>query len=235
VTWLFDRNFNTKCLKKLSMNTITELSLSIEVFECPDCWITMTEDGANSFNLIPNFCRLKYLNLKHVEQVDNDFLKKLSKCCTELEYLNVGDCWRITNHGMTAVSELKNLTTLMMCSLYLVTDVVLRKFEFLKVLFCNNCDKFTEAGIIQFLQNAPYLEKINLRGIKITKEVLDVAYNVAISRGNEIPLKIIVSSESKSNWVQPSRYLPESFIIEVDDWEFNMDDSNLSYRIEFDD
>lgn len=41
------------------------------------------------FNLIPNFSRLKYLNLKYVEQVEYNVLIKLSEYCIKLEYLNV--------------------------------------------------------------------------------------------------------------------------------------------------
>ncbi|KAK0091396.1 hypothetical protein PV326_003286 [Microctonus aethiopoides] len=49
--------------------------------------------------------------------------------------------------------------------------------------------KIEEHGIITSLQNAPYLEKIDLRNTNISTRVLDAAYNVVINRRNEIPLK----------------------------------------------
>ncbi|KAK0091395.1 hypothetical protein PV326_003285, partial [Microctonus aethiopoides] len=121
-------------------------------------------------NLIINFSGIKYLNLKYVEEIDDNFLIRLVENCTELEYLNVSCCADVSNDGINTVSKLKKLTTLMMQGLRRVTDIGLSKLGFLKVVRCKNCLLLEKHGIITSLQNAPYLEKIDLQGEFIDKK-----------------------------------------------------------------
>lgn len=114
-----------------------------------------------------------------------------------------------------------------------MTDTVLSKFVALKVLHCKNCDFVRDYGVIELLQNAPYLKEINLCGTSVSTRLLDVAYDVAISRANAIPLKIIVSSTLESEWNRPQCISESVLIVEGEDeddnlWESYSDDPDLS-------
>ncbi|KAK0079979.1 hypothetical protein PV326_008436 [Microctonus aethiopoides] len=205
--------------------SITNLSLENCCFE-------------NCINLIANLRGLTYLNLSNVGDVNNNFLIKLAANCTELEELNIENCKDVSNDGITAVFKLKKLTTLIINELLRVTDTVFSEFVALKVLHCRNCNFVGDSGAIDLLENAPYLEEIDLSGTLISTRFLDVACNVANSRGDVIPLKIIVSFALKLNWVKPLLCRSESFIVEGREdslWESDRDDYDLSDYYFFDD
>ncbi|KAK0158410.1 hypothetical protein PV328_009416 [Microctonus aethiopoides] len=258
---LNQKNFQDAFLRRLSTNTMKELSLRIEergYHLLTDCRIQITWAGATGIknmknlwklelygfsfkadklklivwnesithlslencsfekciNLVANFRGLKYLNLSSVVAVNNDFLIKLAENCTELEELNIEYCSDVTNNGINAVFKLKKLTTLIINELHEVTDTVLRKFIALKVLHCRNCNFVGDSGAIKLLENAPYLEEINLSGTSISTRFLDAAYNVAISRANAIPLKVFVSHSIKLNWTTPPCISESVLIVE---------------------
>ncbi|KAK0077182.1 hypothetical protein PV325_004319 [Microctonus aethiopoides] len=265
-------NFRDACLKKLSTNTMKELSLeailpgyhsvtnctqitragAIGIQNMKNLWklelygfsfkadklklivcnesITYLSLQSCCFekciNLIANLRGLTYLNLTSVVAVNNDFLIKLAANCTELEELNIENCRDVSNDGITAVSKLKKLTTLIINELRKVTDTVLSKFVSLKVLFCRNCHLIRDNGVIELLQNAPYLDLIELSGTSISTRFLDAAYNVAISRANAIPLKVFVSFSLEIKWRRPQCISSSVLIVEgqVDDVEYPFDE-----------
>ncbi|KAK0072281.1 hypothetical protein PV326_000220 [Microctonus aethiopoides] len=213
-------SFKADKLKLIVCNeSITYLSLKNCYFE-------------KCINLIENFRGLKYLNLSNVDAVDDTFLIKLAANCTELEELNIENCTDVTNDGINAVFKLKKLTTLIINDLDEVTDTVLSKFVALKVLHCKNCNFVRDFGAIELLQNAPYLEEINLCGTSVSTSLLDIAHNVAISRANAIPLKIIVSSTLESEWNRPPSISKSVLVVEAQDddnlWNSYWDDPELS-------
>ncbi|KAK0158375.1 hypothetical protein PV328_009384 [Microctonus aethiopoides] len=182
----------------------------------------------NCINLIANFRGLKYLNLSFECAVDDNFLIKLAANCTELEELNIDYCRDVTNNGINAVFKLKKLTTLKSNGLYKVTnfaiDTVLSKYEALKVLHCSNCS-VSDYGTIELLQNAPYLEEIDLTSTSISTEFLDVACNVAISRANAKPLRIIANYSSLYNWRRPQGISESVLIVELlQEYDWGCDD-----------
>ncbi|KAK0077181.1 hypothetical protein PV325_004318 [Microctonus aethiopoides] len=232
---------NMKNLWKLELNRFSFKADKLKLVVCNES-ITYLSLKNCSFekciNLIANIRGLKYLNLSNVHAVDDNFLIKLAANCTELEELNIEKCTDVTNVGINAVLELENLTTLKINYLYEVTGTVFSKFVALKVLHCRNCNLVTDFGVIDLIENAPYIEEIDLSGTSISTRFLDFACYVANNRGNITPLKIIVSSALKLNWVKPLLRRPGCFIVEGREdssWESDSDDDDLSDSYFFDD
>ncbi|KAK0079977.1 hypothetical protein PV326_008434, partial [Microctonus aethiopoides] len=234
---------NMKNLWKLELNRFSFKADKLKLIVCNESITNLSLENCcfeKCINLIANIRWLKYLNLSNVHAVDDNFLIKLAANCTELEELNIENCKDVTNNGINAVFKLKKLTTLIINYLYGVTGtaLVLSTFVPLKVLRCRNCHFVGDSGAIELLENAPYLEEIDLSGTSISKRFLDVACNVANSRGNIIPLKIIVSSALELDWVKPLLCRSESFIVEGradSTWESDRDDDDLSDSYFFDD
>ncbi|KAK0077180.1 hypothetical protein PV325_004317, partial [Microctonus aethiopoides] len=203
-----------KNLWKLELNQFSFKEDELELIVCNESitYLSLENcDFENCINLIANLRRLKYLNLSNVVAVNDYFLIELAANCTELEEINIENCRNVSNDGITAVFKLKKLTTLIIDELH-VTDTVFSGFVALKVLHCRNCVYVSDVGAIKLLQNAPYLEEIDLSGTSISIRFLDVACNVANSRGDIIPLKIIVSSVLEKKWNRPE-CISESVLI----------------------
>ncbi|KAK0079978.1 hypothetical protein PV326_008435 [Microctonus aethiopoides] len=223
-----NQKFIDVCIKKLSTNSMKELSLSSNLYGYANARssIQITSEGAFVILTMKNLWKLELNQFSFKEDeleliVCNESITYLSleNCdfensanCTELEELNIENCRNVSNDGITAVFKLKKLTTLIIDELRNVTDTVFSEFVALKVLHCRNCIYVSDVGAIKLLQNAPYLEEIDLSGTSISIRFLDVACNVANSRGDIIPLKIIVSSVLEKKWNRPE-CISESVLI----------------------
>ncbi|KAK0071255.1 hypothetical protein PV325_013221, partial [Microctonus aethiopoides] len=217
-----------KNLWKLELNRFSFKADELKLIVCNESitYLSLPSCGFEKcINLIANLRGLKHLNLSFVKAVDDNFLIKLAANCTELEEL---DCSEVTNYGINAVFKLKKLTTLVSGGLRKVTnlaiDTVLSKYEALKVLHCRNCH-VSDYGAIGLLQNAPYLEEIDLSDNSISTEFLDVACNVAISRANAKPLRIIANYSSLYNWRRPQGISESVLIVELlQEYDWGCDD-----------
>ncbi|KAK0158411.1 hypothetical protein PV328_009417 [Microctonus aethiopoides] len=264
---VLNRNdFRDVCLKKLTTNSMPELSLSSNSYVFPGTYCGRINGGGaigiqnmknlwnlrfyqfyfeadelklivcnesitylslencyfyKCINLIANLRGLKYLNLSKVRDVNDSFLIKLAANYST----------PVTNDGINAVSKLKKLTTLMISHSYKVTDSALSKFVALKVLQCRYCKLVRDFGAIELLQNAPHLEEIDLSSTSVSTRFLNAACNVAISRANAMPLKIIVSWRLKLIWSRPRCISKSVLIVE---WE-ERDDKDPYYFFDDDD
>ncbi|XP_043527430.1 F-box protein SKIP2-like isoform X2 [Frieseomelitta varia] len=145
---------------------------------------------------IAQLTNLEVLKLSMNTVVTDLLLSTLASKCLCLTYLDIAECFLVTNAGITAIATLPKLEVLIMNNLRLVTHINLRDTSNLKRLECRVC-KFTDRMIINLIESAPQLRLLDLSGCPyITNRTLEKAATLTVSRTNNTVLKIFVGKTS---------------------------------------
>ncbi|XP_044021102.1 F-box/LRR-repeat protein 20-like [Aphidius gifuensis] len=154
---------------------------------------------------------LEHLNLGFAENLKDSTIISIANNCKKLKILDIQGCCAITETSLVNLTNLENLVKLDVSCLDIITDSFLIKLKGLKELNCYYCQKLTNAGIIQFINNNPDLELLDVRYIKnLTSDLAIAADQATQNRTNGIILDIIMDNWSiikasksiiKSQWL----------------------------------
>ncbi|KAK9298503.1 hypothetical protein QLX08_008183 [Tetragonisca angustula] len=145
---------------------------------------------------IAQLTNLEVLKISMNTVVTDELLSILASKCLCLTYLDIAECFLVTNAGIAAIATLPKLEVLIMNNLRLVTHINLRDASNLKRLECRVC-KFTDRMIIDLIESAPQLRLLDLSGCPyITNKTLEKAATLTVNRTNNTVLKIFVGKTS---------------------------------------
>ncbi|XP_044019419.1 F-box/LRR-repeat protein 2-like [Aphidius gifuensis] len=125
-----------------------------------------------------------------VNNFQDSSLIAIAKECKNLEYLNISHCKYITEEGLNAITTIKSLRRLNVSHLECVRDSFLRKLKGLSLLKCNECQKISDVGLIQFINNCPDLKHLSADGTYMTIKTIIAADQATKHRENNIILHI---------------------------------------------
>ncbi|CAD6211825.1 GSCOCG00003851001-RA-CDS [Cotesia congregata] len=148
--------------------------------------------SANSLNNLKNLVNLERLCLKENVAVNDDFLINLSQNCKQLNYLDLTNCQAVTDRGISPLTTLNKLETLIVNFVSQVTDEAIANLQSLKVFSSWGCKGITDSGIINLINTAPNLISLDLSATSITSESLQVAVTVTRKRKSNYILKMII-------------------------------------------
>ncbi|KAK1137913.1 hypothetical protein K0M31_002407 [Melipona bicolor] len=131
-----------------------------------------------------------------IKDVMDELLSILASTCLHLTYLDIAECFSVTNAGIAAIAILPKLEVLIMNHLRLVTHINLQDASNLKRLECRVC-QFTDRMMINLIESAPQLRLLDLSGCRhITNKTLEKAATLTVNRTNNTVLKIFVGKTS---------------------------------------
>ncbi|XP_044001737.1 F-box/LRR-repeat protein 3-like [Aphidius gifuensis] len=149
---------------------------SLGVPEIHGCTIVSSIDGEPllSSSVLDELSKLQYLEhleLRYAKNLKDSTITAIANNCKNLKSFAIENCTTITETGLCALTNMKNLQKL---------------------------NKLTDAGIIQFIKNNPDLEKIVIESLdNITIDLVIAADHATRNRTNGIILQLIISG-SKS-------------------------------------
>ncbi|XP_015109460.1 F-box/LRR-repeat protein 17 [Diachasma alloeum] len=144
---------------------------------------------------------LKILDLENVTSVTNTFLQQLSITCPKLTILNLGNCNEIDDGGIVYLWDLLELKLLNLDDLGFITDAALGEFHTLRLLSLRNCRAVKDTELITLMIFAINLRSLNVKGTKVTHELLVAANRLSKRRLDGVPLRIYVDTSVIANWV----------------------------------
>lgn len=148
--------------------------------------------SANSLNNLKNLVNLQRLCLKENIAVNDDFLINLSQNCKQLNFLDLTSCQAVTDRGISPLTTLNKLETLIVNFVSQVTDEAIANLQSLKVFSSWGCKGITDSGIIHLINTAPNLISLDLSATSITSESLQVAVTVTRKRKSNSILKMTI-------------------------------------------
>ncbi|XP_044001254.1 uncharacterized protein LOC122847322 [Aphidius gifuensis] len=204
-----------------SIIAISNNCKKLQRLEIPSCTIKPAIDDVplSSPSVLDELSKLQYLehlNLRDAKNLADSTIIAIANNCKNLKSLDITACTDLTEAALVALTNLKNLQKLNVECLDIVTDSFLIKLKGIKELYCDDCQNFTDAGIIQFIKNNPDLEKISVRYINnITVDIVIAADQATKNRTNGIILHIIMDSffifEAKP--IIKSQWFKKSFLV----------------------
>ncbi|XP_044001391.1 putative adenylate cyclase regulatory protein isoform X3 [Aphidius gifuensis] len=187
----------TNELHEESITAISNNCKKLKRLEIPDSTIKPAiDDEPLSFpSVLDDLSKLQYLehlNLRSTENLEDSTIIAIANNCKNLKSLNIENCRSLTETALDALTNLKNLQKLNVGCLNIITDSFLMKLKGIKELYCDDCQKLTDAGIIQFIENNPDLERINIWILNnITINMIIGADQATKNRTNGIILHIM--------------------------------------------
>ncbi|XP_044007128.1 uncharacterized protein LOC122851750 [Aphidius gifuensis] len=161
--------FDNKELSKESIIAISNNCKKLKCLEIPGCLVVPSA----SLDDLSKLQYLEHLNLCGVINLGSSAITAIANHCKNLKILEIRGCTAITETALVALTKLENLQKLDVSFLD-ITDSSISKFKELKILYCVDCKKLTDDGIIQLIKNNPDLEEINIYGID------NITYNLVI-------------------------------------------------------
>ncbi|CAD1474536.1 unnamed protein product, partial [Heterotrigona itama] len=150
---------------------------------------------SNDMLHITQLTNLEVLKISTNTVVTDELLSILASKCLLLTYLDISECFLVTNAGIAAIATLPKLEVLIMNYLR-VTNINLRDASNLRRLECRVC-KFTDRMMIDLIESAPQLRLLDLSGCSnITNKTLEKAATLTVSRTNNTILKVFVGKTS---------------------------------------
>ncbi|XP_044004576.1 F-box/LRR-repeat protein 2-like [Aphidius gifuensis] len=132
----------------------------------------------------------------------------IANSCKNLQKLDIGLCFYITEEALMSLTSLEILEELNVSNIDGVTDDFISKFKGLKKLWCEYCKNITDAGIIECIKNCPNLDTLCLFGCNITISTLTGADEITKNRINNIALCLYfedfaeaLTFKIESNWL----------------------------------
>lgn len=165
----------------------------------------------NSIDCLLNLRNLEYLDVQQLDQVDDKFLAGLSRCCKNIQDLNISGCKKVTDLGLCEIAKLKYLTNLRIKFIPHIKDTLLGEFKNLKNISCVGCGSINDISIKKLLQNSKNLERLYLRETSITVDTLVFANGLTRYRTNNIILNLFVN-RSLINAFEKMKKKPSKFI-----------------------
>ncbi|XP_044001390.1 uncharacterized protein LOC122847648 isoform X2 [Aphidius gifuensis] len=185
-------------LSEESIIAISNNCKKLKRLEIPDCTIKPAiDDEPLSFpSVLDELSKLQYLehlNLHSLDNLEDSTIIAIANNCKNLKSLNIENCKSLTETALDALINLKNLQKLNVGSLNnIITDSFLMKLKGIKELNCDECQRLTDAGIIQFIENNPDLERISIWIVdNITINMIIGADQATKNRTNGIILHIM--------------------------------------------
>ncbi|XP_044003999.1 F-box/LRR-repeat protein 2-like [Aphidius gifuensis] len=184
-----------KNLKHLEIKSFFMMDTRLEIDECI---IEPAVDGGpfSSRSVLHKLSKLQYLEhlcLCTILELEDSTIIAVANNCKYLKSLDIQACYDITETALAALTNLENLEKLVVSFLDIITDSFLIKLKGLKEFHCEQCDKITDAGIIQFIKNNPDLEILNVYSAdNITINMIIAADQATENRTNGIILHINV-------------------------------------------
>ncbi|XP_044020470.1 F-box/LRR-repeat protein 7-like [Aphidius gifuensis] len=135
-----------------------------------------TELRFSSASVLDDLSKLQYLehlNLSFVADLKNSTILAIANNCKKLKFLNIEGCINITATSLMALTSLKNLQELNVNS-HNIKDNFIVKLNGLNRLDCAGCINLTHTGIVQFLNNNPDLEFLDITSI-FHMDIIDAA------------------------------------------------------------
>ncbi|XP_076389174.1 putative RNA-binding protein EEED8.10 isoform X2 [Megachile rotundata] len=191
-------------LKSLTIHKCVDISGNVIQAICTHCTNLKTLElssisfliQSNDMLHITQLCNLEVLKISMNIVVMDELLTNLALKCLRLTYVDIAECFFVTNVGVAAIATLPKLEVLIMNYLQIITDMNLRDMSNLKRLECRGC-KFTDKTMTELIGSAPRLELLDLSGCRgITNLTLNKAATVTINRTNNTILKIFVGGTS---------------------------------------
>ncbi|XP_044001840.1 SCF E3 ubiquitin ligase complex F-box protein GRR1-like [Aphidius gifuensis] len=145
---------------------------------------------ASIFDDLSKLQYIENLNLSSCDKVGDSAIIAIAKNCKLLKSLNIGACFSITSTAFIALTSLKNLKELDVAVNENVEDNFIVKLRGIKSFFCYECDRLTDAGVIQFIKNNPDLEFLNINDTYLTIETIVGAEEAVKNRTNDTFLTI---------------------------------------------
>ncbi|XP_044004946.1 F-box/LRR-repeat protein 4-like [Aphidius gifuensis] len=186
-------------LHKESIIAISNNCKKLKRLEIPGCAIVPSIDGNlfSSSSVLDELSKLQcleHLNLSQAKSFKDSTITAIANNCKNLKTLELQNCRAITKTALVALTNLENLQKLDVRFLDIITNSFIIKLKGLKELHCDNCEKLTDAGVIQFIKNNPDLEKISIRHINnITIDLVIAANEATKNRTNGIILHLETS------------------------------------------
>ncbi|XP_044001946.1 uncharacterized protein LOC122848149 [Aphidius gifuensis] len=144
-------------------------------------------------SLFDDLSKLQYiesLSLASSFKLRDSAMIAIAKNCKLLRSLTIRGC-SITSTAHIALTSLKNLKELDLLANNNLEDNFIVKLRGIKSLNCSDCNKLTDAGVIQFIKNNPDLEFLDIRYItKVTINTIIAADEVSKNRTNDTFLSI---------------------------------------------
>ncbi|XP_044020589.1 uncharacterized protein LOC122860436 [Aphidius gifuensis] len=194
-------------LSEESIIAISNNCKKLKRLEIPDSVLVPSIDGEplSSPSVLDELSNLQYLEHLNLHKfiylheginLEDSTIIAIANNCKNLKILQIQNHRNITERGLVALKNLKNLQKLDVTSLNITDDFII-KLKGLKKLRCSKCQKLTNAGIIQFIKNNPDLEVIDVSGIKnITIDLIIAADHATKNRMNGTILHLTISVPS---------------------------------------
>ncbi|XP_044001843.1 F-box/LRR-repeat protein fbxl-1-like isoform X1 [Aphidius gifuensis] len=147
---------------------------------------------ASIFDDISKLQYIENLNLVFCCNLGDGAIVAIAENCRLLKCLNIKNC-SITSTGYIALTSLKNLKELNVGINDNVEDNFIDKLRGIKSLNCSNCNKLTDAGVIQFIKNNPDLEFLDISNTNVTINTIIAAEVAVKNRINDTFLAIKTS------------------------------------------
>ncbi|XP_044001774.1 uncharacterized protein LOC122848022 [Aphidius gifuensis] len=168
-------------LHEESITVISNNCKKLKHLEIPYCPISSYYDGNPLSSLtvyveLSKLQYLEYLNLSHRKNLSDSTIIAIANNCKNLKKLDIQSCTGLTETALVALTNLENLQKLDVSFLDVITDSFVIKLKGLKALRCEGCQKLTDDGIIQFIENNPHLEFLDVCSICI-----DITMNIVIA------------------------------------------------------
>ncbi|XP_044020845.1 uncharacterized protein LOC122860852 [Aphidius gifuensis] len=157
---------NFRLLEEESIIAISNNCKKLKRLEIDNCTINDDESVACP-SALDELSKLQYLEHLHLDtlNLEDSAIIAIANNCKNLKSLGVRGCTDLTETGLVALTNLENLEKLDVSYLDKITDSFLIKLKGLKELSCSYCQELTNAGIIQFINNNPDLEILDVRYI----------------------------------------------------------------------
>lgn len=102
----------------IGLNELTE----IDILNSPQ----LTDE---SFKYISHASQLRKLKIASNKNISDLTVKLLTKCCTELRYISLTDCDRISDTSLKYLAACKNLTVLNLADCIRISDVGVKQLS----------------------------------------------------------------------------------------------------------
>ncbi|XP_044003939.1 F-box protein SKP2B-like [Aphidius gifuensis] len=194
-------------VEEISSNTIMAISKNckkLKNLHMPNCIDNENDDDDDEpvvpmviFNEISNLqlLLLVSLNLSGMDDLPESSIIAITNKCKNMTYLDLSFCGNLTEAALMSITNLEKLKTLNITGVEDVKDEFIMKLKGINFFACCGCDKVTDAGLIQLINNCPDLEHLYIYSINLTIDTIIAADKATKDRVNNIILSIYFLNE----------------------------------------
>lgn len=142
---------------------------------------------------IARFENLRTLDFQHNSYITDNALKTLAFYCQKIQYINISNCFEITEKGIAHLATKPRLENLIANGLTKVTGENFEKMIHLKILVCRNCHRLKEENLCNLVRTSMNLETLDASWNKFNvNNLINIANQVTMNREAKIILKLFV-------------------------------------------